>query len=138
MTLFNNPSVRRHLPLATSDYTEAECAEFVAVKERMWAEHGYGPVAFYIDGEFAGWGGIQPDGGEADLALVLQPDHWGAGPRICRDIIRHASELDLRSVVVLLPPTRVRTRALDRLGFRRDGEVHVHGERFIRYRLELS
>ena len=43
----------------------------------MWDEHGYGPWAFIINGEFAGWGGLQPEQGEADFALVLHPDFWG-------------------------------------------------------------
>jgi len=32
--------------------------EWIAGKEKLWAEHGYGPWAFLIDGKFAGWGGL--------------------------------------------------------------------------------
>src|SRR5687768_4532632 len=79
IALMSDPRVRRHMPLARGDFGPAECARFVAAKERLWAEHGYGPWAFVIDGEFAGWGGLQPEGDEVDLGLVLRPGYWGAG-----------------------------------------------------------
>lgn len=134
--LFNHPDVRRHLPLARDAFTPETCERFVAAKERLWAEHGYGPWAFYVDGAFAGWGGLQPEGGDADFGLVLHPRHWGLGPALCREILRRAFEdMGFESVIILLPPTRKRVRALFRLGFRRDGETEVGGERFLRYRL---
>lgn len=134
--LFNHPAVRRHLPLARGEFTEEGCARFVEAKERLWAEHGFGPWAFYVDGAFAGWGGLQPEGGDADFGLVLHPSHWGIGPALAREILRRAfEEMGLDSVVVLLPPTRRRVAALRRMGFRRDGELEVAGERFLRYRL---
>lgn len=91
-----------------------ECERFLAAKERLWQEHGYGPWAFVIDGEFAGWGGIQPEGGDA-----------------------HAfGELGFHSVIALLPPSRTRIRAVLKLGFRTDGDTTIAGERFIRCRLQ--
>lgn len=54
VTLFNLPEVRRHLPLASGEFTAETCQRFVAAKERIWSEHGYGPWAFRVDGAFAG------------------------------------------------------------------------------------
>lgn len=34
-------------------------------------------LGFFVDGQFAGWGGLQQEDGDADLALVLHPDYWG-------------------------------------------------------------
>jgi RimJ/RimL family protein N-acetyltransferase len=133
--LFNDPDVRRHLPLAKSPFTAESCARFVAAKEQLWAEHGYGPWAFFVDGEFAGWGGLQPEGPDADLGFVLHPRFWGLGLRLTREILRQAfEEMNRESVIVLLPPSRARVRALKRMGFEADGETLVGGERFIRYR----
>jgi hypothetical protein len=39
-------------------------------------EEWHGPWAFIVDGKFAGWGGLQPEEGDADLELVLHPDYW--------------------------------------------------------------
>jgi RimJ/RimL family protein N-acetyltransferase len=136
VALFNLPEVRRHLPLARDPFTPEMCERFVAAKERLWAEHGYGPWAFFVENAFAGWGGLQPEGGDADFGLVLHPHYWGLGPVLCREVLRHAfREMGLESVIVLLPPSRTRIRALLRLGLRLDGEMQVGGERFLRYRL---
>ncbi len=134
--LMNHPLVRRHMPLARGEFGPAECEAFVAAKERLWEEHGYGPWAFVIDGEFAGWGGIQPEGGEADVGLVLHPKHWGAGRALYERILAYAfDELGVGSVIALLPPSRTRIRGLKKLGFRPDGEIRLAGERFLRFRL---
>lgn len=133
--LFNHPDVRRHLPLAKGEFTAEKCARFVSSKERIWDEHGYGPWAFFVDGQFAGWGGLQPEGPDADLGLVLHPRYWGLGYSLAREILTRAfEEMGHDSVIVLLPPSRTRVRALKRMGFQEDGELVLGDERFIRYR----
>jgi GNAT superfamily N-acetyltransferase len=136
ITLMNDPRVRRHMPLARGAFGPAECARFVAAKERLWAEHGYGPWAFVIGGAFAGWGGLQPEGEDVDLGLVLRPEFWGAGRALYARIAAHAFDvLRAPSIIVLLPPSRVRVSGVLQLGFQLDGEIVVGGERFVRYRL---
>ena len=126
----------KQMPLSSSDFDDAACKEWIAGKERMWLEHGYGPWAFVIDGKFAGWGGLQPEEGDADLGLVLHPYYWGYGKVIYKEIIRRAFEkMGFKSVIILFPPTRTRVKGIFRLGFQLDGEVEIGGERFIRYRL---
>ena len=137
--LMNNPLVRRQMPLTSDNFSESDCDNFIAAKERLWAEHGYGPWAFVVDGQFVGWGGLQPEDGEADLALVLHPNHWGVGKALYDKIIEQAfGEMGFERVVVLFPPTRTRVKGLLRLGFQKDGELEVNGERFIRYKLGKS
>jgi len=127
------------MPLTSDTFSESDCDDFVAAKEQLWNEHGYGPWAFIVDGEFAGWGGLQPEDGEADLALVLHPNYWGIGKILYHDIVNRAfGEMNLNTVTVLLPPTRTRIKGLLRLGFNKDGELIIGKERFIRYRLEKS
>lgn len=139
IALNTNPLVRRQMPLTSDKFDEEDCRAWIAGKEKMWEEHGYGPWAFVIDGKFAGWGGLQPEEGDADLGLVLHPDYWGHGKVIYDEIIRRAfDEMGLKSVTILLPPTRTRLKGILRLGFQPDGEVEVGGERFIRYRLDAS
>ena len=135
--LMNNQLVRRQMPLLTEYFNESMCDAFIASKEQLWAENGYGPWAFIVNGQFAGWGGLQPEKGEADLALVLHPDYWGLGKFIYHQIIDKAfNEMQLKSVTVLFPPTRTRTKGLIRLGFKEDGELEIENRRFIRYRIE--
>ena len=137
--LMNNPQVLQQMPLAGESFSESNCDQFIAAKEQLWVEHGYGPWAFLLDGKFAGWGGLQPENGEADLALVLHPNHWGKGKALYDEIISRAfGEMGFETVTVLLPPTRKRIKGLFRLGFKEDGEVEVGKERFIRYRLDKT
>jgi ribosomal-protein-alanine N-acetyltransferase len=136
IALNTHPLVRRHMPLSDDYFGDAECREWVQSKERQWQEHGYGPWAFMLDGKFVGWGGLQCEGGDADLGLVLHPRYWGMGKAIYDEIIRRAfADMGLESVTILLPPSRTRVRAIFRLGFRLDGEVEISAQRFIRYRL---
>lgn len=136
VALNTHPLVRRQMPLTTDDFDEEACREWIRGKERMWEEHGFGPWAFIVDGKFAGWGGLQPEEGEADLGVVLHPDYWGAGRMIYEEIIRRAfGEMGFESVIILFPPTRTRIKGILRLGFKPDGEMEIGGERFIRYRL---
>lgn len=135
--LMNHPRVRRLMPLTQDDFSEADAQAFVEGKERLWAEHDYGPWAFFVVGHFAGWGGLQPEAGDADLGLVLHPDFWGWGKKIYDEILRRAPGLCITSITVL-PPNRMNVRGLARLGFVRDGELELHGERFMRYRVGLE
>lgn len=136
IALNTNPLVMRQMPLSDNDFDDEACKAGIADKERMWQEHGYGPWAFIVGGKFAGWGGLQPEEGDADLALVLHPDYWGHGKVIYEEIIRRAfEEMGLESVTVLFPPTRTRVKGILRLCFQLDGEVEIADEHFFRYRL---
>ena len=102
--LMNNDLVRKQMPLVKGDFNENICEKFIDSKELLWIEHGYGPWAFIVNNEFAGWGGIQPENGEADLALVLHPNYWGTGKALYKEIIRRAfGEMELKSITVLFP-----------------------------------
>ncbi|MEC7753913.1 MAG: GNAT family N-acetyltransferase [Bacteroidota bacterium] len=134
--LMNNSLVRRQMPLLKDDFNEILCDKFISAKEQLWTEYGYGPWAFVINNRFAGWGGLQPENGEADLALVLHPDYWGVGKVLYKEIINRAfGEMGLNSITILLPPTRTRINALLRLGFKKDGELEIDNEQFFKFRL---
>ena len=134
--LNTNNLVIRHMPLSNDHFDESECRKWVEAKEKQWAEHGYGPWAFLIDGEFAGWGGFQYEGGDADLGLVLNPDYWGTGKYIFDEMIKCGfGELGFESITILLPPSRTRINSFQKLGFVPDGEVEIDGEQFNRFRL---
>ena len=139
LALHRDAKVLRHLPLATGTFDAEACGRWLADKEAQWDRHGHGPWAIMVDGHFAGWGGLQREGDDADLALVMSPHYWGLGLPICREILRIGfEELGVESVTARLPASRTRTAGLGRMGFRRDGEVSIDGVRFIRFRLSAS
>jgi len=137
--LMNNEMVGRQLPLLTDRFTEEKCRTFLAAKKRLWDEHGYGPWAFLIEGQFAGWGGVQPEHGEADFALVLHPKFWGWGRKIFNKVRDQAfGPMNLDSITILLPPSRPNSKAVTRLGFTNVGQIAIGGEQFLRYRLSKN
>jgi hypothetical protein len=123
------------MPLAKDSlFDEKQCLDWV--KEKQWQDHGYGPWAFLVDNKFAGWGGLQYENGDADLALVLHPQYWGFGKKIFNQIIRRAfNEMGMESITILLPPTRNKLKRIYLLGFEFESEIMLSGELFIKYRL---
>ena len=103
--LLNDPMVKRHMPLSVENFDEKQYLDFIASKEAIWKTHGFGPWAYFIDNKFVGWGGVQPDEGDFELALVLAPAYWGFGRHFYNDLIHEAfNELNLDSVTILFPP----------------------------------
>lgn len=135
--LNTNDRVLKQMPLANGTiFDEEKCIAWVNEKEKQWTEYSYGPWAFTIDGKFIGWGGLQYEDGDADLALVLHPQYWGVGKQVFNEIIKRAfNEMGFESITILLPPTRKKLKAIYSLGFELDGEVTLSNEHFIRYRL---
>lgn len=134
--LMNNRAVARYLPLLTTTFTQDSCEAFLKAKRDLWKRHGFGPWAFLINGQFAGWGGLQPEEGEADFALVLHPDFWGWGLKIFRKIKHQAfEEMGLSSITALLPPERHNKKSIHRLGFIKDNELLIDSTPFVQYRL---
>ena len=132
--LWNHPDVIRHMPLATERWTDSAITEWAKGKDAQWQANGYGPWAIRIDGAFAGWGGFQKEGGEADLALVLLPGFWGHGPALVGHFMSRRLELGIGPVSILLPPSRTRVKGLARIGFLFDCKVEYDGQRFLKFR----
>ena len=137
--LLNDPLIKRHMPLSVDKFDEEHYVRFIEAKEAIWEKFGFGPWAFFIDESFAGWGGIQPDGDDFELALVLSPRHWGYGRHLYKALIQEAfSELQLESVTILFPPSRTRIKWIFKAGFVEEGQVVIDDKSFIRYRLSNS
>jgi hypothetical protein len=83
------------------------------------------------------------DGADYSMNLVMPTwrscsflNNWGLGHMIYRQIIGMAfSKMNLTSVTAFLPVTRRQGKSMQRLGFIKDGETELCGNRFIRYRL---
>lgn len=134
--LLNDPLVKRHMPLSIDNFDEKQYVNFIEAKEAIWKNFGFGPWAYFIDGKFVGWGGIQPDEDDFELALVLSPDFWGYGRYLYNDLIHEAfSELHLESVTILFPLSRTKIKWIFKAGFVEEDQVVIDGKCFIRFRL---
>lgn len=134
--LMNNKTVQKHLPLLIDNFSQDDYFKFIKAKQQLWNNHGYGPWGFIINEEFAGWGGLQYEQGEADFALILHPSYWGWGKKIFSIIKDQAfNEIGLTSITALLPPQRPNIKALRRYGFQPDGQITIDNKKFLRFRL---
>ena len=139
VALLNEPRNGRHLPLAGERFSAETARTWVAAKDAQWAEHGYGPWAVLVNGEFAGWGGFQREENGADFALVLRPAYWGHGAAVTRAALdRGFDELALETVLIALPHSRRPDRVVARFGFVPDGEANYGGTAFRQYRLDRA
>lgn len=137
--LMNCPQVGEHLPLLTGEFTDSDYEKFLNSKQLIWKEYGYGPFAININNEFAGWGGFQPEEKEIDFALILHPNFWGWGFKVFKQFQKIAfEEMGLKAITVLLPPSRINSRAISRLGFQFESKVILDGENFIKFKLTIS
>ncbi|MBY5987562.1 GNAT family N-acetyltransferase [Roseovarius atlanticus] len=135
----SNPRMADHMPLLTTAWNAATVARFVAAKEACWARDGLGHWAILHNDRYVGWGGFQKEGDEWDFGLVLKPDAFGLGRRITAQALAFArSDHRIPFVTFLLPPSRKKLAALDRLGAVPVGQVDYDGARFLKFRLETE
>ncbi|MEM1078941.1 MAG: GNAT family N-acetyltransferase [Pseudomonadota bacterium] len=138
-THMSDPRVAEHMPLLTGAWDLDAVASFVAHKEARWARDGLGHWAILAGGRYVGWGGFQKEGEEWDFGLVLRPDAFGLGARISAKALAFAkADPRIPFVTFLLPPSRTKLGALDRLGAKPVGEIDYDGARFLKFQLETA
>ena len=136
LDLLNHPDVLRHMPLGQATMSLSQCQQWVEDKEAHWAQHAYGPWALMVGDKLAGWGGLQDEAGDADLAVVLHPSFWGYGRQIFLELVHEAfEERGFPCITIHLPLTRRKLQWLERAGFQADGKVSLDGAIFNRFRL---
>lgn len=135
----SDPRVAEHMPLLTFEWDRVAVAKFIATKEDYWSRDGLGHWAILSSQKYVGWGGFQKEGDEWDYGLVLKPDSFGLGIRISKKAIEFAiADERIPFVTFLLPPSRKKRGALERLGARFVGETEYDGAKFLKYRLETE
>ena len=124
------------MPLSPKVFDSACYDQFIAEKKAIWEERGFGPYAYFVSNNFIGWGGIQPDEGDYELALVLSPKYWGYGKELYHDLIQEAFvQHNLDSVTILFPPSRTKIKWILKQGFIEEAQVNIKEKTFIRFRL---
>ncbi|MGD9810228.1 MAG: GNAT family N-acetyltransferase [Sphingobium sp.] len=134
----SDPRVSRHMPLLTFVWDQRRVDKFLAAKEERWQRDGLGHWAILCSGCYAGWGGFEKENDEWDFGLVLKPEYFGIGLTVTLKALAFArADERIAIVTFLLPPSRTRLGAMDRLGARFVGEVEHGGAHFLKYRLGI-
>jgi RimJ/RimL family protein N-acetyltransferase len=135
----SHPRMAAHMPLLTAPWALADVARFVAAKEDRWASDGLVRWAVLKDGRYAGWGGFERLDDAWDFGLVLVPEHFGLGPPVMRKALAFArSDPRISRVTFLLPPSRRKLGALERLGAVFEAKVAHDGAQLLKFRLDTS
>jgi hypothetical protein len=139
LRLLNDHRVTKHMPLAEpvdSGWVDGWKRE----KSRLWTNPEHGPWAVYLDDEFAGWAGMQPDGeNEVDFAIVLHVWAWRTGREIAKDVLAKWKTISPESDInIYLPTSRPIHLISQKLGLEIVGEDKMLGHKFVKLRFTDS
>jgi RimJ/RimL family protein N-acetyltransferase len=109
-----------------------------------WDEHGFGPWALRVDGEYAGRGGLGwtviDDEPNVELAWAIHPDHQGQGlaTEVGRAAIEMARDNGVPLVIAVTMPNNVASqRVMQKLGMTFDRNTQKAGLPHVFYELKL-
>ncbi|MEO1901127.1 MAG: GNAT family N-acetyltransferase [Alcanivorax sp.] len=134
--LMNQEPLRRHL-VNHAHFDSAGIRGWVQEKLTVNALPGCRVRAIRVDGNLAGWCGIQPDDHGFELAIVLSHKAWGRGIAVFRTLMDWASEFGHEEVVFHLLDSRPEYRSLARMA-RKVHESELLGRRFTTYHLAVE
>jgi len=131
MTIVNEDSVRTHL--VHHPYFDANSIQtWLNDKMRIDALPGCKVRGVAINGDLAGWCGIQPDDNGVEIAIVISKKFWGSGIAIFKTLMHWAQELNHNEVLFHLLDSRREYKALAKIATK----VHhteLLGRRFTTY-----
>lgn len=92
--------------------------------------------AIEIEGNLAGWCGIQPDTPVYEIAVILDKKYWGNGKKIFVHLLNKAKELGHKEVVLNLLGTRPIYKSLEKLSHKIKNRF-VYADNFTSYYIKL-
>lgn len=114
LAIVNEDSLRTHLvdhPYFDSTSLKSWMDEKISIDSMQ----GCRIRAVYIDGELAGWCGIQPDDNGFELAIVISRKFWGFGISVFKSLIGWANEIGHEEVLFHLLESRPEYKALSKI-----------------------
>ena len=138
LRIMNDARVRKHL-LGGKSFTPDSLERWVSGKRKVDQKEGCRVNGILIDGNCAGWCGIQlEDDGTYGLGIILDSEFWGYGKQIYQDMIVWARELGHQEVYLHLLDSRTRYSGLMRKLNAECEEVQLFERTFLRYRIPLA
>ncbi|MFM7140070.1 MAG: hypothetical protein ACKOXS_07240 [Actinomycetes bacterium] len=131
LELFNDQKVKKHMPLADFSVDEDWIQSWIAKKLDSSKETPFEISSIWVEDKFAGWGGIQADGENFEVAIVLRPQYWGFGLEIyCNYINEYKNSGLANPLLVYLPLTRKIDGIKKRLNFIELPNIQISGIEF--------
>lgn len=135
LAILNHPHTRTHL-IPHPQFNRETLVLWMADKLAIDALPGYRVRAVLRNHTLIGWCGIQPQGHDAELAIVIDHSAWGSGKTIIIDMMDWAKTLGHKRVIIQLLKTRKNYAFLQRLAVG-VSDVEWQGHHFTRYELSV-
>lgn len=136
LPLLNSSVTRTHL-IEHPAFDERAVREWVSGKLSVDNARGCRVRAVVVDGELAGWCGIQYESGAYELAIVLAEKHWGFGIAVFRELMAWAREFGHTNVLIHFLHTRREYRFLQKLA-KAVYPTEMLGSKFTTYELAVD
>lgn len=136
MLIVNEDSLRTHL-IEHPYFDENSLQTWMEDKIKTDAMQGCRVRVVSINGELAGWCGIQPDEQGFELAIVISQRFWGFGISLFKILMCWAKELGHKEVLFHLLDTRPEYKALHKMASKVD-KTMLAGRCFTTYHVLVS
>ena len=136
LSLLNKKRIRSHL-IDHQRFDSESLQLWIKTKIEMDASPGCRVRAIVVDGQCIGWCGIQNDNNDYEIAVVLDDNYWGLGPKIFRDLMAWAKELGHKTVSIHFLHTRPEYKFLKKIA-QSVHESQILGSKFTTYTLAVE
>ncbi len=136
LPLLNREKIREHLiehPLFDTESVK----RWVAEKEQVDSADGCRVRAILVEQQLAGWCGLQQEGANHEIAIVLDDAYWGLGKQVFHTVISWAKEFGHATVLIHFLHTRPGYRFLHKQSIRVYDNA-LFGQKFTTYELDVA
>lgn len=135
LLLLNNEKVRKHL-MPHPHFDETLLKQWLSEKLKEDSKHGCRVRAVMVNGQLAGWCGIQESAEGYELAVVVAPKFIGLGLKVYAELMTWALNLGHEQVIIYFLHTRRLYRFLQKRALSVTN-CELYGQQFTRYILQV-
>ena len=136
LPILNNQKIRAHL-IDHPDFDLAAVGEWMEGKQLVDGQAGCRVRAILVDGQLAGWCGLQFENGQHEVAIVLDDGYWGLGKRVFSELLAWARDFGHETVCIHFLSTRPEYSFMKKIA-QRVYESEMFGARFISYEISTG
>ncbi|GAB2190545.1 hypothetical protein MAH1_21530 [Sessilibacter sp. MAH1] len=134
--LLNKKNIRTHL-MGHDEFTDSSLQEWIDGKQQVNAQPGCRVQAVLVEGQLAGWCGIQLENGNPEIAIVIDQKFWGLGRRIFEQLMIWAEEFKHEFVFIHFLETRPEYRFLKKIS-ESVYETTLYNHKFMTYKIPVK
>ncbi|MCO1333344.1 N-acetyltransferase [Microbulbifer sp. OS29] len=136
LSLLNKKTTRQHL-VDHAPFNPESIAEWINSKVDTDFRHGCRVRAITIDKQLAGWCGIQLEGQNYEIAIVIEDIYWGLGRPVFFEMMSWAKELGHTIIHIHLLNTRPEYNFLKKIA-KKVYQSDILGGKFTTYEIEVG